>query len=122
MNKTEKQFYEMAKSEGYEVIRGGWPDFLLLKDGVVSTVEVKRAASEALGSDQVLMNSALSGMGISCLRWSPSSGLSQWDVRPPRGKRGRPRGGWRNCAECDKPIMRRRLCYRCQKRKQRGTS
>jgi hypothetical protein len=41
----DKHLALVAKKDGYEVIRGGWPDFLLVKDGKALFVEVKSKGS-----------------------------------------------------------------------------
>lgn len=42
MNRRERLIAERYESQGYEVIRKGWPDFLFYKSGEAKFVEVKR--------------------------------------------------------------------------------
>lgn len=43
---SEKRFREQAEILGWEVVRGGWPDFMILKDSEIVLVEVKIKRSE----------------------------------------------------------------------------
>lgn len=62
MNPSEFKFCEEAIDDGYEVLRSGWPDFLLLKDGKAIFVEVKRG-SDRLTTGQLRMMRALKLLG-----------------------------------------------------------
>jgi hypothetical protein len=52
--KIRKQY----EDQGFTVLRGGWPDFLAIKDGQVIGVEVK-AGSDKLSKAQEAMHKAL---------------------------------------------------------------
>lgn len=58
LTKRELKVYLNARREGWEVLRAGWPDFLLLKDGKIKLVEVKRRG-ERLKPHQARMKEVL---------------------------------------------------------------
>jgi Holliday junction resolvase len=53
MNDAEKWFVTDALTAGYEVVRGGWPDFVLVKDDQVIFVEVK---TQHIGKHEMLLS------------------------------------------------------------------
>jgi hypothetical protein len=62
-NPRERAVYVSLKKEGYEVYRGGWPDFLAVKDDEPLFVEVK-SLSDRLNDDQIMMSTALMTLGF----------------------------------------------------------
>src|ERR1035437_1765648 len=70
MKRTEDIVRRQYEAAGYQVYRNGWPDFLVVKDGVGFGVEVKRvratgSGSEVLSDAQVDMQTALHKLGLS---------------------------------------------------------
>lgn len=64
MNKNERRIHDELQREGYEVFRGGWPDLLTIKDGVVRLIELK-TPSDKLSQRQVKLHGALKrGLGL----------------------------------------------------------
>jgi hypothetical protein len=46
-NKREKRVAEEYAAQGFEVLHKGWPDFLVIKDGKIRMIEVKRKQSRS---------------------------------------------------------------------------
>lgn len=70
---TERAFAQKMESEGWEVYRNGFPDFLCVKDGKVIFVEVKRSKSEQPRANQYQILQLLNGTMIDAFLWSPDS-------------------------------------------------
>jgi hypothetical protein len=66
MNANETIVYDQLHRRGFTVLRGGWPDFLALKDGSGLGVEVKIQHATLTRSQQA-MKSALAGLGLPVL-------------------------------------------------------
>lgn len=75
-SQAERAFIERARTRGWEVLRNGWPDFMLVRkrdDGVVEfqAVEVKQGHdSDPLRDSQQIMVAALALQGIPVSVWS----------------------------------------------------
>jgi len=69
-NWAEGDFADLARRNGWEVTKRGWPDFLCFKDGEFIAVEVKprtvRGGHKKLKPEQVLVMRILSDHGIRC--------------------------------------------------------
>lgn len=64
MTSTEKQFYYHKTAAGFTVLRGGWPDFLVIApDGKTSAAEIK-SGSDRVSPAQARMHAALERAGI----------------------------------------------------------
>lgn len=76
----------ILESDGFVVYHNGWPDFLAVKDGVVFAIEHKGSGYDKLSADQVRIMDMLTTLGITCLRWSLSTGLVGY-AEPYKAKR-----------------------------------
>lgn len=77
-NKAEREFYDFAHGEGWEVTKRGWPDFFCWAEGGgIMLVEVKPSEIIELKTHQALVMSRLIEYGVPCFRWSPDSGLER---------------------------------------------
>lgn len=65
MNIDEEEFKDKFEAMGYTVLNSGWPDFLIMKDGVIAGVE-KKSKHDAIEPNQQKMMNALSAGGIRC--------------------------------------------------------
>jgi len=65
MNELESEFYEQAIRYGYTVLKRGWPDFLIVKDGKAQGVEVK-SPNDVVTNEQMTMMNTLANAGIDC--------------------------------------------------------
>lgn len=65
MNLQEEQFQIEFEKMGYTVLRNGWPDFLIVKDGAIAGVEIK-GKNDTIKPNQQRMMDILSGFGIRC--------------------------------------------------------
>lgn len=70
MKAIENVVREEYEKAGYTVYRNGWPDFLVVKDGVGFGVEVKSATENGSGGEklsdaQIDMQTALHKLGVS---------------------------------------------------------
>ncbi len=74
-NHPEATFHDLAAAKGWEVLRGGWPDFALMADGVLRLVEVKSACDD-LCDGQVELYEMLGKAGIQVYVW--------WELTPSR--------------------------------------
>ena len=63
-NRAELTIYRQLQSEGWEVVKRGWPDFLAHKDGQLRFIEVKPRHSRLLGFHQHKVAQWLSLLGI----------------------------------------------------------
>ena len=71
---AEEQFYLKAKDKDYLIIRGGWPDFMIIKDNKISFVEVKDK-DDKLTTKQKIMLKILAGLNFPCFIWNPNKGF-----------------------------------------------
>ena len=73
MKKTENIIRKEYEAKGYTVLRNGWPDFLVMKEGKAFGVEVKSYGESggcALGEGQAEMHAALLEIGLPVIiRW-----------------------------------------------------
>ncbi len=74
---TEARFVHRATKAGYQVIKKGWPDFVLIKEGRLFAVEVKQEHN-GLTPAQFEIMGLLSQAGIKCLVWKPKSGFHKF--------------------------------------------
>lgn len=69
-NETEGDFADLARRNGWEVTKRGWPDFLCFKDGELIAVEVKprtvKGKLKLPSRYQVLTMQILEAHGIKC--------------------------------------------------------
>ena len=65
MNLQEEEFKNEFEANGYSVLHRGWPDFLIMKDGVVAGVELK-GENDFISPHQQEMLDILSSAGIRC--------------------------------------------------------
>lgn len=64
MNKNEQRIHDELQNQGYEVFRAGWPDLLVMKNGVVRLIELKTPLDK-LSLAQVKLHDALKrGLGL----------------------------------------------------------
>jgi hypothetical protein len=73
-NNAEAVFRRKAIASGWEVLKSGWPDFLIIKDNKVVFVEVK-SEWDVLKPNQILMLNILAGLGMKCYTWRPDKGF-----------------------------------------------
>lgn len=64
MNDGEKLVAQKYTELGYKIIRKGMPDFLLIKDGAISFIEVKHSTEDKLSKDQARVHSILKDEGF----------------------------------------------------------
>lgn len=67
---AEREFLERAMGQGARILRNGWPDFLVERDGKTFAVEVKRGADD-VSDAQARMFAALERSGIKVYVWNP---------------------------------------------------
>ena len=84
-NHAEEKFLRVALSKGDELLRSGWPDFMLLRDGKFMGVEVKRG-SDRVSPSQAKMFAALERIGLAVFVWNPAMPdmLTKWRAYRPR--------------------------------------
>jgi len=81
MNKNEQRIYDALRKDGYEVFRGGWPDFLTIKDGVVRLIELK-TPFDKISARQAKMHEALKrglGLDVEIMRIETVDKIN-WDI------------------------------------------
>lgn len=54
MNPAEEKFKIEAEARGYEVFKSGYPDFVIVKDGMVLGVEVKKEDGYLMSSQKAM--------------------------------------------------------------------
>jgi len=90
---SEIEFSTFFESQGWLLVKRGWPDFLCFKDGDVVCVEVKSSSTQPLSKHQIKICEILMVAGIRCYRWDPEVGLSQLELtlntRIHKARRGR---------------------------------
>lgn len=74
-NPVEGRFWQLAEEKGWEVRRGGWPDFFICANDNHFPVEVK-SANDVLSDAQVELFEALERAGIHVVVW--------WELTPSR--------------------------------------
>ena len=74
-NPAEQQCYEELISQGWDVTKRGWPDFICYKNGNLALVEVKPYKSIHLKVSQYRLMAALARLGVKCFRWTPQMGV-----------------------------------------------
>ena len=92
MNEIERETFEKYNALGYDVIRSGSPDLLLLKDGKIEFVEVKTERSRQLNQNQKRTINLLKKHGIPVrieVRRLARLNLYSFPVNL-QGRRGRP--------------------------------
>jgi len=93
MPTTEEVFVHNAHARGYKVIKGGWPDYLLVApDGSVEFVELKHEDEPLRGTQPDILNALAS---IECKVWISIEGSFENRSDPfdwPIAKAGRPTG------------------------------
>jgi len=82
-NLPEKSFFLKAKQDGWEVLRKGWPDFLIYKQGRIAFVEVKPEGEPWLKEQQKIMLSILTEHGLPCYIWTRKSGFKKFKINVP---------------------------------------
>ena len=73
--KIERAFALKMQSEGWEVYKNGFPDFLCTKDGKGILVEVKANDNQKLKTHQLMMMSLLTNRKLKTCVWSPDIGF-----------------------------------------------
>ncbi len=74
---AEEQFYLKAKENDYLIIRGGWPDFMIIKGDKISFVEIKDKTDKLTTKQKIMLN-ILSDLGFSCFVWKPDKGFIKY--------------------------------------------
>jgi hypothetical protein len=73
LNPSEARFFAKAKGRGWFLMRHGWPDFLVERDGEFIGVEVKqtdrRFGADYIRANQAAMFSVLERAGIKVYVW-----------------------------------------------------
>lgn len=73
-------FAEWAESQGWDVTKRGWPDFICRRDGALMAVEVKGGADE-LSPEQIDALDDLSAAGLPTYVYHHGLGLKRWRRR-----------------------------------------
>ena len=73
----EARFAEWATSQGWDVTKRGWPDFICRRDGALMAVEVKGGADE-LSPEQIDTLDDLSAAGLPTYVYHDGLGLKRW--------------------------------------------
>jgi len=73
-SEAEKKFQQAAKEAGWDVVRSGWPDYLIQKGNKIAFVEVK-SKKDRLHLNQIKILNILSGLGLKCYTWRPADGF-----------------------------------------------
>jgi VRR-NUC domain len=63
VNVSEEQVATEYREMGYEVLRGGWPDLMAVRDGSVVLIEVK-TEDDVVRPHQKQMHDVLEGLGF----------------------------------------------------------
>lgn len=79
-NPIEQEFRQLAESQGWDVTKRGWPDFICRRNGELMAVEVK-GPHDGLSREQYQAISDLRRAGIPTFVWSPDTGFTE--VGPP---------------------------------------
>lgn len=78
----EAAFAEWAESNGWDVTKRGWPDFICRRDGATMAVEVK-GGNDDLKPEQIDTLNDLSAAGIPTFVYHHGLGLKRWRGRKP---------------------------------------
>jgi len=71
-NKPEQSFKELANKNGFQVMRRGYPDFMILKDSkIIGFVEVKRSKSVELKISQKIFGNFCREFDMPFFKWTP---------------------------------------------------
>lgn len=76
----EARFAEWATSQGWDVTKRGWPDFICRRDGALMAVEVK-GGKDNLSPEQVDALDDLSALGLPTYVYFDGLGLKRWRGR-----------------------------------------
>ena len=74
-NDVEYSCYKEMKSDGYTVIKSGYPDLFCFKDGKIVLVECKKHCYEGLKANQKIMLELFASYGIPCYRYDADVGF-----------------------------------------------
>ena len=74
---AEAEFKKQAISKGWNVLKNGWPDYLIYKDNEIAFVEVKDKGDQ-LRPSQIEMLNLLSKFGFKCFTWRPKKGFKRF--------------------------------------------
>ncbi len=75
--KAEGKFKEEAIKKGWNVLRSGWPDFLIYKADQLAFVEVKDKGDRIRGHQKEMLT-ILSKFGFKCYIWKPDKGFKRF--------------------------------------------
>lgn len=78
----EARFAEWAMSQGWDVTKRGWPDFICRRDGALMAVEVKGGMDD-LSPEQIDTLNNLSAAGLPTYVYYDGLGLKRWRGRVP---------------------------------------
>jgi hypothetical protein len=76
----EAYFADWARSQGWDVTKRGWPDFICRRDGALMAVEVK-GGNDDFSAEQVDMLDDLSTAGLPVFVYHHGLGLKRWRRR-----------------------------------------
>lgn len=82
-NPAEREFWDRATEEGWDVTKRGWPDFFIWRNGELACVEVKPEDGRSLKTAQARTLAALADHGIPCYLWNPESGFTKIEPDTP---------------------------------------
>lgn len=77
---AEQRFADWAESQGWDVTKRGWPDFICRRDGAIMAVEVK-AGKDDIRPEQIDLLDNLSAAGIPTYVYHDGMGLKRWRAR-----------------------------------------
>lgn len=77
---AEQRFADWAESQGWDVTKRGWPDFICRRDGAIMAVEVK-AGLDVIRPEQIDVLDDLSANGIPTYVYHDGMGLKRWRAR-----------------------------------------
>ena len=78
-SQSERQAILLLESQGYTLLKRGWPDFIAIKDGHFICIEVKPNRKVKLKIEQEIVLRLLGKAGIPVYRYSPDKGLKEFD-------------------------------------------
>lgn len=73
---VEARFKQLATGKGWRTLRSGWPDFLVVRDGVKPRFVEVKSSTDTLSDNQVELYEALGKAGIPVYVW--------WELTPGR--------------------------------------
>lgn len=82
-SKSEAQAIRHFTGEGWQVFKRGWPDFLVVKGGVVRLIEVKGKSKYHLKPQQASIASQLRALGVIVEMWAPDTAPASLPEPPP---------------------------------------